>query len=73
MAPSLVLKDHAFADALRDRCSSVFACSGGHNFVDGICFPLVRKNMYGRFTFLSRLAQGEARDVERETEQRNFR
>ena len=34
-----------FADALCDRCSSVSACSGGHNFVDGIRFLLVCKNM----------------------------
>ena len=32
--------------AMCDRCSSVFTCSGGHTFVDRICLPLVRKNMY---------------------------
>ena len=35
-------------------------------FVDRFCLSLVCKNMHRRFTFLSRLAQRQARDVEQE-------
>ena len=54
-----------------DRCSSVSVCSGGHSSVDRFCFLPVCKKQHWRFTFLSRLTQGEACDVEQETEERN--
>ena len=41
-------------------------------FVEAIRFALVRKDMCRRFTFLSRLAQRQARDGKQETEERNI-
>ena len=58
-------------NAMCDRCSSVSACSRGHNFVAGFRFLSCAKKCIDAFTFLSRQAQRQARDVEQETEERN--
>ena len=59
-------------NALCDRCSSVFSCTGGHSFVGRICLSVVRKKTNRRLPFFSRPAQGQARDSEREPEERNI-